>query len=47
MARFTVTMPDDLRDLVKKTGDKDTRRLAAQVVALVREALQRRGELRK
>ena len=47
MARFTVTMPDELRDVVKKTGEKDTRKLAAQVVALVREALQKRGELRK
>lgn len=47
MARFTITMPDDLKEIVKKSGERDTRNMSAQVVALVREALIKRGELKK
>lgn len=41
MARFTITMPDDLRAQVKKLGEQEARGLSAQIVTLVRKALQK------
>lgn len=43
MARFTLTMPDDLREIVRKIGEKEDRKLSAQIVALIREALLKRA----
>lgn len=42
MARFTLTMPDDLKETVRKIGEKEDRKLSAQIVTLIREALQKR-----
>lgn len=47
MARFTLIMPDDLRDTVRKLGEKEDRKLSAQIITLLREALSKRGKAGK
>lgn len=44
MARFTVTIPDDLRKTILKLGEDEARGLSAQIVTLLREALHKRGK---